>query len=257
MAQPTPITITASWKGLEGVTLAEKFQLQNLLFETSDGACFMTRIVGGIQPMGWLRLVLAEDDAEVRKPTPWQVAGRLSHPNLQEVWETGGTERGVTSMAYLLTEPADDDLATVLRERPLNQVEAHEVLLCAAKALSYLHARALVHGKMEPAAILAVGEQTKLSSDAIAPSAETGAGTLTASDDLRGLADCIHAMFTQNPVTDLGHLSAIRSRFETSFAAATRRVRTIAGQPNASSTPWNRRQHPRRPPPNVRRWNGC
>ena len=142
--------MTASWKGLEGVTLAEKFQLQNLLFENGTSAPPGTRIAGGEQPVGWLWLLLADNTPDVRQPAPCQIAAGLSHPNLQEVWETGWTERGVTSMAYLLVEPADDVLATVLRETLADQVETHEVLLSAAKALSYLHARTLVHGNVEP-----------------------------------------------------------------------------------------------------------
>src|SRR5437868_6871688 len=186
-------SMTDSWKDLEGVTLAEKFQLQTLLFENGASACFLARIVDGSRPLGWLWLVLADGNTDARQLQIWQIAAGLRHPNLLEVWETGRGDRGVTSMVYLLTEPADDDLAAVLRDRPLNQVEAREALLSAANALTYLHSRALVHGKVEPAAILAVGEQIKLSSDMIAPSAESGDGTLSAADDLRALADCVHA----------------------------------------------------------------
>jgi eukaryotic-like serine/threonine-protein kinase len=213
MNQQTETGMMASWKDLEGVTLPEKFQLQNLLFEEGASACFVTRITGGSQPTGWLWLVLADAAADGREFENWQIAAGLSHPNLLEARETGRTERGVTSMAYLLTEPADDTLAAVLRERPLDQLEAREVLLSAAKALSYLHARALVHGNVEPAAILAVGDKTKLTLDKIAPSAESGDGVLSVADDLRALGDCIHAMFTQSRDTDLEHLSAIPQPF--------------------------------------------
>jgi hypothetical protein len=206
------INMKASWKDLEGITLAEKFQLQHLLFERGAGACFATRVAGEPCRAGWLWVRLADSSADAGESQPWQIAAGLSHPNLVTVWETGRTERGVTAMEYLLTEPADEDLEAVLRQRPLNQVEAREAVLSAAAALSYLHERALVHGRVEPAAILAVGDRIKLSSDAIVPSGEGGGG-LPAAGDLRGLGDCIHTMFTQKPDTDVEHLRAIPQPF--------------------------------------------
>jgi hypothetical protein len=92
-------------------------------------------------------------------------------------------------------------------------LEAREALLSAAKALSYLHARSLVHGNVDPAAFLAVGDQIKLSCDTVQPATESGEGTLTAAGDLRALGDCVQTMFTQNPDTDLEHLSAVPQPF--------------------------------------------
>ena len=67
---------------------------------------------------------MAGDPADARQLESWRIAAGLSHPNLLQVWESGRVDRGVTTMAYLLTEPADEDLAGVLKERALNQVEA-------------------------------------------------------------------------------------------------------------------------------------
>src|SRR4051794_31222510 len=133
MHPATGISTMASWDGLEGVTLADKFQLQNLLFEDGASACFVTRIDGGSPPVGWLWLRLADETEDIGQVKSWQIAAGLSHPNLLQVRETGRTERGVTSMIYLLTEAADENLGRVLQERPLNQVEAREVVLSVAK----------------------------------------------------------------------------------------------------------------------------
>jgi len=205
--------MTDSWSSLEGVTLWDQFQLQTLLSETGDSACFLARFADRSQSWGWLRLALIEDIANDRQLPLWRIAAGLSHPNLVQVWETGHGERGVTSMAYLLVEPADEDLASVVQQRPLNQVEARETLLSVAQALSYLHSRSLVHGRLELSSILAVGDHIKLSSHAIEPSAEAGDGVLSAAADLRALGDCVHAMFTQSSATDLEHLSAIPQPF--------------------------------------------
>ena len=194
--------MTDSWNSLEGVTIAEKFELQNLLSEEANSARFLTRVTGQPQRWGWLRLALWSGDAADDQ-------FELSHPNLLRVWEAGYTHRGDTRLAYLFTEPADEDLGAVLRERPLNQLEAREAVLSAAKALSYLHARKLVHGKLEPAAIVAVGDRIKLSSDAIRHCGESA----TAAADLRDLGACVYAMFTQEGRLDLERLMAVPQPF--------------------------------------------
>ena len=204
--------MTDSWSSLEGVTFAERFQLQSLLGENGNSARFLTRI-DGTDALGWIRLALVAGDGDDRQAQIWQTVAGLSHPNLVEVWETGQGERGVTSMSYLLTEPADDDLAGVLRERPLDQVEARETLLAVVKALGYLHSKGLVHGKLQPPAIVAVGDHIKLSVDSIRPAAQSGDAAPTPAGDLRSLANCVYAMFTQNAETDLEQLAAIPQPF--------------------------------------------
>jgi len=198
--------MTHSWSSLEGVTFADKFQLQKLVSENGNIACFLARVAGGPQPLGWLWLSIETGGADHPQLDRWQTAG-LSHPNLLQNWETGRGDRGDTSMSYLLTEPADETLASVLQERPLNQVEALEAVLAVAKVLSYLHARMLAHGSVEPASIFAVGDTIKLSSATIAPAAEP------ATADLRALATCIHEMFTQTREIDVDHLSSIPQPF--------------------------------------------
>jgi serine/threonine protein kinase len=198
--------MTHSWNSLEGVTFAERFQLQQLVSENGNGACFLARVAGRPEPRGWLWLSIVSGDGDDAQFEHWRIATGLNHPNLLQVWETGRGHRGDTEFAYLLTEPADESLAAVLRERPLNQLEALAALLAAAKALSYVHARQLVHGDVEPASIFAVGDRVKLSSAPIAPSMSTVA-------DLRALAETVHEMFTQTRETDPEHLSAIPQPF--------------------------------------------
>jgi serine/threonine protein kinase len=204
--------MTSPWGSLEGVTLFEKFQVQSLVKEDEDGACFLVQMTGGSQPRSWLRLALTGDTANDDRLQFWERAARLHHPNLVRAWQAGHGERGVTSMVYLLTEPADEDLEQVLQERPLDQLEAREALLSAARALSYLHSRKLVHGGLKSSAILAVGDKVKLSVNTIQPSVETG-GALSPADDLRALGDCIHAMFTQRREADPERLSKIPQPF--------------------------------------------
>jgi hypothetical protein len=205
--------MTNSWNSLEGVTLAERFQLQTLVSENGNIACFFARVGGASQPWGWLWLSIGDGggiDPQLRR---WQTVASLNHPNLLQAWETGRGDRGDTSMAYLLTEAADENLAAVLRERPLNQLEALQAVLAVARALTYLHSSRLVHGAVEPASIFAVNDQIKLSTATIAAAPEGSDGTFPAATDMRALGACVHEMFTQTREVDLDRLSAIPQPF--------------------------------------------
>src|SRR5436190_16496317 len=89
------IRMADSWKDLEGVTLADKFQLQTLLAENDDGACFLVRMAGEPRASGRLHLALSDSTTGVGDVEQGRIPADLSHPNLAEVWERGRIERGV------------------------------------------------------------------------------------------------------------------------------------------------------------------
>jgi eukaryotic-like serine/threonine-protein kinase len=64
-------------------------------------------------------------------------------------------------------EATDENLGDVLRERRLNAAEAQQVLRALVQAVAAIHAQGLVHGRMEPGSVLAVGETIKLRSDCL------------------------------------------------------------------------------------------
>jgi hypothetical protein len=198
--------MTASWQDLEGVTIG-KFEVQTFVRQTDDGAYFIAR-TGACMPLGLLRLAL-DSPATQKYLEQWRVISGMAHPNLVQIYETGRVERGLTAMGYALMELPDEDLAGVLRERPLNQVEAQEAALEVANALRYLHSRSLVHGRVAPPNIVAVGNTIKLLSDSIAPPAPFEGPA----EDMRGLGACLYAMFTQRMEPDLDRLSEIPQPF--------------------------------------------
>jgi serine/threonine protein kinase len=65
--------------------------------------------------------------------------------------------------SYIVTEPSDDNLATVLRERALDESEVREVLNSVIPALEFMHAEGRVHRRVRPSEIFACGDTIKLS----------------------------------------------------------------------------------------------
>jgi len=115
-----------------------------------------------------IKLVPAEaEDAGVRAAA-WAMAANLSHPNLMQVYTHGRCEIDGLPILYVVTEFADEVLAEILRERLLTTRETRELLAPALEALSYLHGKGLVHGRLRPSNIMAVGDNLKLSSDSVA-----------------------------------------------------------------------------------------
>jgi TonB family protein len=97
----------------------------------------------------------------------WKRAGSLIHPHLLRSLEWGGCQLDGSPHLYLVMEYADQTLAQLLQHRALTDEEARELLPPVLEALSFLHARHLVHGQLKPSNILVVGDQLKLASDTI------------------------------------------------------------------------------------------
>jgi TonB family protein len=81
-----------------------------------------------------------------------------------------------SNIVYLTMELAEEDLSQILPQRALAPVEVADLLPPLLDALSYLHENGLVHGRIQPSNVLAVGDQLKLSTDQIAPPRETDSG---------------------------------------------------------------------------------
>jgi hypothetical protein len=153
-----------------------------------------------------------------------EAAHRLHHPNLISILQSGETSLGEETVAYAIMEKADDNLAAVLRHRPLDAEETRELLDGVLPALEFLHAKGYVHSRLRPANVLACGNTVKLSSDRIrslvlprgvveppglydAP--ETGAGQFSPASDVYSLAALILDALTGAPLeSGIGQLPA-------------------------------------------------
>jgi TonB family protein len=116
-----------------------------------------------------IKLIPADfDDVEARVAA-WEAATTLSHPNLMKVYTQGRCEIDDVPCVYVVTEFADEVLAEILSERPLTTKETRDLLGPALDALRYLHADGLVHGRLNPSNIMAVGDSLKLTTYGVCP----------------------------------------------------------------------------------------
>lgn len=158
-----------SWKRSEGRTVADKFQLLSYLAGSDAGAVFLTsiRMAGGDSKEAAIKLIYAGTTDAEKQILLWRSACELNHPNLIRVFEAGRCEIDGMQLLYVVQEYAEENLAQVLPERALTPEEAREMLPPILGALQYLHGRGFVHGHIQPSNILAIGNEVKLSSDAL------------------------------------------------------------------------------------------
>ena len=202
------------WKSWEG-RVVEIFPLQQWLGGSDHSAVFLTEIPGASQRAA-IKLIKAETGPDAEQQTSrLRATAKLSHPNLIRVFQAGQSTIDGTDVVYVVTECADDNLSQILPTRPLENTEVSTLLPPLLGALSYLHGRGLVHGRIKPSNVLAVGDRLKLSSDQIASFAdqnsnshhrrrdaydapETAAGIVSPAGDIWSLGATLVAALTQN-----------------------------------------------------------
>jgi TonB family protein len=161
----------ATWQHWEGRVINGRFPLRRYLGGSEHSTVYLTEINGS---KAVIKLVSSDDTQAQLSLSRWELASKLSHPHLIRILDTGrwrgDDER---DMLFAVMEHADENLAEVLRSRRLTPAEAGEMLIPTLDALNYLHGKGLVHGKIKPANIMAVGDELKLSSDGIRPLGES------------------------------------------------------------------------------------
>jgi TonB family protein len=154
----------------------------------------------------------------------WKAASELSHPNLIRIFEAGRGQLDGTDLLYIVMEYAEENLSQILPERALTAEETRGMLAPVLRALQFVHDKGFVHGHIRPSNILAVGDEVKLSSDALSmagernsgaratsaydpPEAGTGA-TLTAADPWQLGMTLIEVLTQRLPAWDRARMSA-------------------------------------------------
>ncbi len=198
------------WKTWEGRVVDGKFPLRQLVGGSDHSAVFLTERPGHGSQKFALKLIPADAGDADRQLVRWRAAAQLSHPHLIPIYETG---RCGLTLLYLVTEYAEEDLSQILPQRALIPGEVTDMLPPLLDALSFLHGRGFVHGRIKPSNILAVGDQLKLSADQITsvsdPNAtrrrrdvydapETAAGIVSPAGDLWSVGATLVAALTQN-----------------------------------------------------------
>jgi TonB family protein len=178
------------WKQCEGEVADGRFPLDQYLGGSETRAVFLTRCASRVAV---IRIQPADHDQAGVLVERWNRAAALHHLHLTGILAVGTWVLAGTPLAYLVMEYAEENLAEVLRDRPLTADEAHEMLLPVAEALAYLHSQGLVHGNLKPSNILAVGDTVKISSE----SASGG----DPAEDIRALGTTMLQALTQRATT--------------------------------------------------------
>lgn len=170
--------MTEVWKQWEGHTVEGKFPLQEYLGGSDHSAVFLTESDRGKVA---IKIIPADpDDYGDAQLSRWEAAAKLFHPHLLGVFESGRCQLEDAQFVYVVMEFAEEDLSLVLPQRPLTPAETLEMLVPVLNALVFLHGKGLVHGRIKPANIMALGDQIKLSSDGLRPIEVSGSGFDTA-----------------------------------------------------------------------------
>jgi TonB family protein len=212
--------MSESWKRWEGRTVDGRFPLQRYLGGSGHSAVFLTvtQPSGSDSEKAAIKLIPADAVDTKQQFLRWKAASELTHPNLIRIFEAGRGELDGRELLYVVMEYAEENLSQILPERALTAEEARGMLAAILRALQFVHDQGFVHGHVQPSNILAVGDEVKLSSDALSMSGErrgnaratsaydppeAATGTISTASDVWQLGMTLIEVLTQHlPVWD-------------------------------------------------------
>jgi TonB family protein len=184
--------MSENWKNWQGRVVDEEFTLRQYLGGSDHSAVYLTEIGGPKARKAVLKFVSLDSSQAERQMTRWRSASSLSHPNLQPILEMGQCQQDGKDLFYVVMEYAEEDLSQILLQRPLNADETRDMLRPVLDALRFLHEKKLVHARIKPSNILALGDRVWISSDRICPAGEAripreSESPYTAPEDKQGI----------------------------------------------------------------------
>ena len=201
-----------SWNSWVGRVVDGKFPLRYYIGGSDHSGAFLTEISGTGSQEAAIKMIDVRGKDIEQEVARLRTAAALSHPNLIRTLGTGRVQIEGVPFLYIVMEHADDDLSQILPQRALEPGEVGDLLPPLIDALSYLHGKGFVHGRIKPSNVLAVGEQLKLSADNAHSTAqpnstrridvydapETAAGIVAPEGDIWSLGALLVAALTQN-----------------------------------------------------------
>jgi TonB family protein len=209
MTHSQPLALIHDWHVWDGRIVNGKYRLRQFLADQAGIAVYLTDVNGSTAVIKLLAADATQASAQVAS---WKLAAQLSHPNLVRVFETGLWHADDEhDLQFAVMENCEESLDAVLRQRPLTPGEVRQMLTPALDALKYLQQHSVVHGQLNPANILASGDQLKLSTDHLRRCTETdralfsgpydaperAAGTISLSSDIWSLGMTLHETLTR------------------------------------------------------------
>jgi TonB family protein len=162
-----------AWKQWEGQVVNEEFSLVRYLGASEHSAVFLTKRADREPQEVAIKLTLANSEDPELQLSWWELAAKLSHPNLLRLFQRGRCQMDGIELLYVVTEYAEESLSQIIPYRPLTPAETRDSLQPLLDALAYIHGKGFVHGHVKPANILAVGDQIKISSDGLCGTGES------------------------------------------------------------------------------------
>jgi len=220
--------MSEAWKRWEGRTVDGRFPLQRYLGGSGHSAVFLTltQPSGSDSEKAAIKLIRAGAVDANHQFLRWKAASELTDRNLIGIFEAGRGELDGTDLLYVVMEYAEENLSQILPERALTAEETRGMLTPVLRALQFVHDKGFVHGHIQPSNILAVGDEVKLSSDALSMAGERSSGAratsaydppeavtgaISAAADVWQLGMTLVEVLTQHlPVWDRARMSAPR-----------------------------------------------
>jgi eukaryotic-like serine/threonine-protein kinase len=180
------------WTDLENREIEGRWHLRRLVRPEGRAAWFEATGADGRLLMLGITETLNDDEEMVAR---LRAAAAIRDPHLVELHEAIATHIDDAPAVVAAMEWTDENLGDVLRERTLTPAEARVVMEALIQGLAAIHARGLVHGRMEPASVLAIGATIKLRSDCLYPG---GAGfAAAAAENVRALGRIVTQSVTR------------------------------------------------------------
>ena len=204
-----------TWKQWEGRVVNEEFPLVRYLGGSERSAVFLTKRADREPQEVAIKLILADAENPELQLSWWELAAKLSHPNLLRLFQRGRCQLDGSELLYVVTEYAEESLAQILPYRPLTPAETRDMLQSVLDATAYIHAKGFVHGHIKPTNIMAVGDQVKISCDGLCGTGESsrllggssnyvapeiaGGGGMSPASDVWSLGMILVEALTQHP----------------------------------------------------------
>lgn len=136
-----------------------RYQLERLLAEGANGAVYVAQQVSPNRRVAikLLRTVLPLVDAAHRFKRESAALGRLQHPNIARIYESGvhRGENATTATPFLAMELVDGlPLNKYAREKKLSREERIKLIIKVAQAVHAAHQQAVIHRDLKPANVL-------------------------------------------------------------------------------------------------------
>jgi TonB family protein len=155
------------WKQWEGQIVNGTFPLRQYLGGSEHSAVFLTERRGREPQRAVIKLVPADPATAGVQLSRWEATAKLAHPHLLRLFETGSCQLDKVVLLYVVMEYAEDNLAQILPHRALAPEEVRDLLEPALDALTFVHGKSLIHGRLKPSNVMAAQDQLKLSSDSL------------------------------------------------------------------------------------------